>query len=109
MKDTWQLTTTRTVDLGYEQLLILEGRPGTRVKVVFRGVVLGDDPEARGYVLNRDLRVGPRAKAESVTLVLGAARAAIDAPAQRGWLQRLGDAMRGALLMTPARNSHVNP
>jgi len=41
--------------------------------------------------------------------VLGAARAAIDAPAQRGWLQRLGDAIRAALLMTPARNSHVNP
>jgi len=38
MSDSWQLTTTRTIDLGYEQMLILEGMSGARVKVIFRGV-----------------------------------------------------------------------
>jgi hypothetical protein len=47
MRDSWQLKTTRTVDLGYEQMLILEGVPGTGVKVIFRGVWLGRRNEPR--------------------------------------------------------------
>jgi hypothetical protein len=47
MRDSWQLKTTRTVDLGYEQMLILEGVPGTGVKVIFRGVCLGRRNEPR--------------------------------------------------------------
>ena len=47
MSDSRQLTTTHTIDLGYEQMLILEGIPGTRVEVIFRGVWLGRTNEPR--------------------------------------------------------------
>ena len=47
MRDSWQLTTTHTIDLGYEQMLILQGMPGTRVKVIFRGVWLRRRDEPR--------------------------------------------------------------
>ena len=49
MTDSWQLTTTHTVDLGYEQMLILEGMPGTRVRVIFRGVWLGRRNEPQSH------------------------------------------------------------
>lgn len=49
MKNSWRLTTTRTVDLGYEQMLILEGIPGLRVNVIFRGVWLGCASALRSY------------------------------------------------------------
>jgi hypothetical protein len=49
MSDSWQLTTTHTVDLGYEQMLILEGMPGTRFRVIFRGVWLGRRNQPRSY------------------------------------------------------------
>jgi hypothetical protein len=49
MKNSWRLTTTRTVDLGYEQMLILEGIPGPRVNVIFRGVWLGCTNALRSY------------------------------------------------------------
>jgi len=39
----WTAETTRTVDLGYEQMLMLEGRPGTRVKVLYGGVWLTEE------------------------------------------------------------------
>ncbi len=39
----WTAGTTRTVDLGYEQMLMLEGRPGTRVKVLYGGVWLTEE------------------------------------------------------------------
>jgi hypothetical protein len=109
MKDSWQLTATHTVDLGYEQLLILEGKPGTRVRVLFRGVLLGDNADSRGYVLHRDRDVAPRTEPESVTVVLGAARVAIDQPNQGALLQRLGSAIRAGLFMTLARTSNVHP
>src|SRR5262249_31348708 len=34
---------TRTVDLGYEQLLLLASRPQTRVKVIYGGVWLTEE------------------------------------------------------------------
>ena len=49
MSDSWQLTTTRTIDLGYEQMLILEGMSGAGVKVIFRGVWLGRRNEPRSH------------------------------------------------------------
>jgi hypothetical protein len=36
-------TTSRTVDLDYEQLLMLEGQSGTRVKVIYGGVWLTEE------------------------------------------------------------------
>jgi hypothetical protein len=36
----WNSTVVRTVDLGYEQLLLLESRPRTRVKVIYGGIWL---------------------------------------------------------------------
>lgn len=43
MASKWNAGTTRTVDLGYEQMLVLEGRPGTEVKVLYGGVWLTEE------------------------------------------------------------------
>jgi hypothetical protein len=47
MTNSWQFTAVRTVNLGYEQLLILQGGRGPRVKVLFRGQWLGQAIDAR--------------------------------------------------------------
>src|SRR4029453_2725031 len=69
----WGPTLTRTVDLGYEQMLILESRPRTRIKVIYGGVWLteeglpddvfassGDAPDRahRAGIVHRDLKPG---------------------------------------------------
>jgi hypothetical protein len=40
MKPVWQLATTQTFNLGWDQMILLEGRPGTHVKLVYRDVCL---------------------------------------------------------------------
>ncbi|HYS13872.1 MAG TPA: DUF2917 domain-containing protein, partial [Burkholderiaceae bacterium] len=39
----WANTTTRTIDLGYEQLLTFVGRPGTRVRVLYGSMWLTEE------------------------------------------------------------------
>ena len=39
----WSPTLTRTVDLGYEQMLLLESHPHTRVKVIYGGIWLTEE------------------------------------------------------------------
>jgi len=39
----WAHTTTRTIDLGYEQLLTFVGRPGTRVRVLYGSMWLTEE------------------------------------------------------------------
>ena len=43
MWNEWGPTTTRTVDLGYDQLLVLEPRPGTRVRVLYGNMWLTEE------------------------------------------------------------------
>jgi hypothetical protein len=39
----WTHTTSRTIDLGYEQMLVLESRPQTRLKVIYGGIWLTEE------------------------------------------------------------------
>jgi hypothetical protein len=43
----WTPVTTRTIDLGYEQLLTLQGRPGTRVRVLYGAMWLTEEGDLR--------------------------------------------------------------
>ena len=45
----WGPTLTRTVDLGYEQMLLLESHPRTRIKVIYGGVWLTEEGRPRTY------------------------------------------------------------
>lgn len=98
----WGPTTARTVDLGLEQMLILAGRPGTRVKVLYGGIWL----TAEGHLQDVFAASGDEVVLQSrgVALVegLGPARVQVDEPVRasawstlRGWAQRAGRAMMG--------------
>lgn len=39
----WGPTLTRTIDLGYEQMLLLESNPRTRIKVIYGGIWLTEE------------------------------------------------------------------
>lgn len=41
MQQTWQVMKTQTIDLGYEQMLALDGLPAGQVRVQFRGEWIG--------------------------------------------------------------------
>jgi hypothetical protein len=103
MKDRWQLRSTHTIDLGYEQLLILEGKRGTRPKVLFRGVWLGDQIDRRRDVPNRDEGVARGARHRSSADLLDGAHVATDDPIRGHWLQWLADAIH-----RPLRIAHLD-
>ncbi len=54
MKTSSQFTATHTIDLGYEQLLILEGGRAPRVTVLFRGQWLSESIDPQPYARNTD-------------------------------------------------------
>jgi len=85
MKQAWQLTTTRTIDLGWEQMLILEGRPGTRVKVLFGDVWLTEHGSQADHF--------PRAGEEITLSTFG--RTVIE-PLGPAWV-RITEAARGSV------------
>ena len=91
MKDSWQSTVTHTIDLGYEQLLILEDGSDSHVGVLFRGVWLGCRTDRQGHVSSGVEAVAPRAGIRSVLGLLAAARSAFNEPARSRWLRRLDD------------------
>jgi hypothetical protein len=43
MNRAWQLTATRTIDLGWDQMILCEGQSGARPRVLFGGVWLADE------------------------------------------------------------------
>jgi Protein of unknown function (DUF2917) len=83
----------RTVDLGHEQLLILDNRAGARIRVLSGGSwlteegKLGDFHPAPGDALT--LSTPGRAVLEAV----GSARIEITLPARAGWLARVAQAV----------------
>ncbi len=112
----WGPTLVRTIDLGYEQMLLLESRPQTRVKVIYGGVWLteeglqqdvfaasGDEValKSRGLAVVEGLgyaRVQVMEAPAGWQAVRAAARRAIDAV--EAWFHRLPLAQRA----TPARS-----
>jgi hypothetical protein len=94
MKDTWQLTTTRTIDLGYDQLLILEGKPGMRVKVLFGEIWLTQDGGGADHFPRAGDEVVLAGKGSIVIESLGAAWIEVVDSKRIRPLRRLFDALR---------------
>lgn len=90
----WITTTTRTIDLGYEQLLTLHGRPGTRVRVLYGSMWLTEEGDPRDVFVHCGDEVALASNGLSVIEGIGAARVQVieDAPAPRKRLvQRLAE------------------
>ncbi|HTT13878.1 MAG TPA: DUF2917 domain-containing protein [Burkholderiaceae bacterium] len=79
----WAHTTTRTIDLGYEQLLTLAGRPGTRVRVLFGSMWLTQQGCEQDVVVSCGDEVTLHSGGLAVIEGLGAARVQVIEPAGR--------------------------
>lgn len=89
----WAHTTTRTIDLGYEQLLTFVGRPGTRVRVLYGAMWLTEEGRAQDIFAGCGDEVLLRTGGLSVVEGLGAARVQVIEPAARSLAMALA---RGA-------------
>jgi hypothetical protein len=101
----WGPTLVRTIDLGYEQMLLLESRPQTRVKVIYGGVWLTEEGLSQDVFAASGEEVALKSRGLAVVEGLGYARvqvmempsglSAVRAAARRafdsveGWFHRL--------------------
>ncbi len=89
MMGEWGPVTSRTIDLGHEQLLMLEGKRGTRVKVIYGGVWLTEEGEPQDvFALGGD-EVALRTHRRSVIEGLGATRVELIEPPGGGGMRAL--------------------
>jgi hypothetical protein len=89
--------TLRTVDLGYEQMLILEGRPGTRVHVLFGGVWLTEEGRPEDVFARSGQVIALRARKRALIEGLGPTRIEVVEPARtRPWSALLAGARSAA-------------
>lgn len=70
----WAPNRVTTIDLGYEQLWLVDSPAHTRVRVLYGGVWLTQEGDARDAVLSSGDEVALRARGLSVIEALGAAR-----------------------------------
>jgi hypothetical protein len=84
----WGPTLTRTVDLGYEQLLLLESHPQTRIKVVYGGIWLTEEGLPQDVFAGGGDEVQLKSQGLAVVEGLGYARVQVMEPRAnwRGWL-----------------------
>ena len=98
MRGEWGAVMSRTIDLGYEQLLLLEGRRGTRVKVIYGGIWLTEEGLPQDVFAGSGDEVALRSRRLAVIEGLGATRLEVVEPVPRqGWqalAQRIGSAAR---------------
>ncbi len=91
----WGPTLVRTIDLGYEQMLLLESRPQTRVKVIYGGVWLTEEGLSQDVFAASGEEVALKSRGLAVVEGLGYARVQVmEAPAG---LSAVGAAARRAL------------
>lgn len=86
----WTPLTTRTIDLGYEQILTLEGRPGTRVRVLYGAMWLTEEGDPRDVFARCGQEVTLGSDGRSVIEGLGHARVQVIEPRRPSALARAG-------------------
>ncbi len=108
----WGPTLVRTIDLGYEQMLLLESRPSTRIKVVYGGVWLTEEGRLQDVFAASGEEVALKSRGLAVVEGLGYARVQVmETPF--GWrslaasLRRVGDAVSGVVhrFLSPPRGT----
>jgi hypothetical protein len=96
----WGPTLIRTVDLGYEQMLLLESHPRTRIKVIYGGVWLTEEGEVQDVFAASGDEVALKSRGLAVVEGLGYARVQVMEP-PLGWrsvaagFRRVADALAG--------------
>jgi hypothetical protein len=78
----WTPTTTRTIDLGYDQLLRFDGLPGTRVRVLYGSMWLTEEGDPRDIIANCGDEVTLFSEGLSVIEGIGAARVQVIGPSR---------------------------
>jgi hypothetical protein len=74
MRGEWTAATSRTVDLGYEQLLVLEGRPGMKVRVLYGNLWLTEEGTAQDVFAGSGAELALKSRGRAVIEGLGEAR-----------------------------------
>jgi hypothetical protein len=93
----WEPQVVRTVDLGYEQLLVLESQRGAVIRVVHGGVWLTQEGLARDVFAETGAEVPLKEGGRVVVEGLGAARLQlVEAPVSAAW-ERLRAAVHSFL------------
>ena len=98
----------RTIDLGHEQMLVIEDRPGSCVRVLLGGVWLTEERHAQDRFARAGGGLCLQAPGRAVIEAIGPTRLQVFEPVKRardGWrrLVRLVDAARRALQGLPMR------
>lgn len=103
----WEPQVVRTVDLGYEQLLVLESQRGAAIRVLHGGVWLTQEGLARDIFAERGAELPLDGEGRVVVEGLGAARVqlidAVDFSALRKWLRDAAYRIVNALRAVRAR------
>lgn len=95
MRGNWTAGTSRTVDLGYEQLLVLESKPGMKVRVLYGNLWLTEEGTSQDVFAGSGSEVALKSRGRAVIEGLGEARVqVVEATPSLG--QRLREAL-GAL------------
>jgi hypothetical protein len=91
MSGEWGPATSRTVDLGYDQLLVLESRRGTKVRVLYGSLWLTEEGTAQDVFAGSGDEVALKARGRAVIEGLGVARVQVIEPTRsakfRRWLR----------------------
>jgi len=101
----WGRTTVRTVDLGYEQMLLLEGRPCTKVKVIYGGIWLTEEGRSQDVFATTGDEVALKSRGLAVVEGLGYARVEVMEPMHAEFLRAAWGLVKGLF----ASATHVRP
>ncbi len=91
----WNTTTVRTVDLGYEQMLLLEGRPCTKVKVIYGGIWLTEEGSPGDVFAATGDEVALKSRGLAVVEGLGYARVEVMEPLHTELLRATWNLLKG--------------
>jgi len=80
MRGDWTAATTRTVDLGYDQLLVIEPRPGTRVRVLYGNLWLTEEGASQDVFAGSGAELSLRASGRAIIEGLDRVRVQIVEP-----------------------------
>ena len=95
----WGPTLTRTVDLGYEQMLVLESQPRTRIKVIYGGIWLTEENLTQDVFASSGEEVALKSRGLAVVEGLGYARVQVMEP-PAGWRDWAGTTRSALVSMT---------
>ena len=101
----WGPTTVRTVDLGYEQMLLLESRPHTKVKVIYGGIWLTEEGRSQDVFAATGEEVALRSRGLAVVEGLGYTRVEVMEPLHRELLRAAWNLIKGLF----ATVTHARP